>query len=453
MSYSIPVNTQRRDGTTLIELDLGSLDDAHIVAGSKPEGFTPLVFSMPKRDCFNYCCCECSCIQRIPTGFYPIVTSFGRLDDTDHQAGTNCMMPWKRVQKLVTRQLTAFESPIRYVKTQDNIRVSLNAIMVFKITDGVHFVVNIGPEKFDLMLRAHMDEAVRRMASAIPISNLYDMQGQDSEEILAEMNEKFAMHELGVEVLSFTVVSVAMPPDLIMAMQAKTGFGSQTKHLEAEQGLKLQGLDNMMELERLQEEARVERLKVEEEGATQLAEIDIEITGILSKSSKACAASKAEYEEKVQELVNDAELEVVDLNNQRDSVTREVKSVLQKEKIEIRADALMYSREKELEKVTKQAENQAQAKKVVANAEAEASEVLAARRSHDQQMARLKVYEALGRNRKLRIATSQEVAGGANLKASSDEVDELVHLGMRWAKTQLSAPLQQSIPASGGRKR
>merc|ERR1712151_1197351 len=136
---------------------------------------------------------------------------------------------------------------------------------------------------------------------------------------------------------------------------------------------------------------------------------DIAITDVNSKSSQECAAARAEFEEKVQEILNDAELEVQQLNNDRDQINREVTQTLELEKIRISTDALSYSREKQLELVTKQAENKAKAKQVVANAEAEAAEVLAARRKHAQDFARLDVYEALAKNKDLRIASGSEI--------------------------------------------
>merc|ERR1719221_228523 len=194
------------------------------------------------------------------------------------------------------------------------------------------------------------------------------MQGKDSSAILGEMNNFFLIEGLGVRALSFTIVSIEMPDDLVNMWNGQTGFRSQTLQLNAQQALKMQELDNVMELARLKEEATCERLGITEEGANKLAQIDIEITDITSQNSKECAALRAEYEEKVQELMNDAELEVVDLNNVRDRVSREVQARVAKEEVDIDADALMYARDKELEKVIESAKNLAKAKKAVADA-------------------------------------------------------------------------------------
>jgi len=232
-------------------------------------------------------------------------------------------------------------------------------------------------------------------------------------------------------------------------MQDKTGFLSQTLHLDANQRLAMQGLDNVMELQKMDEEGLIRRLEEEETGQKVLAAIDIDIAVLRSTNTKDLALMRAEYEETTQGLMNDAQLEVQDLNNQRDSVTREVEAKTGKEKNELLADAWMYRRTQELEKVMKSAENVAQAKKLVAGAEADAADVLKNRREFEQQLKRLDVFESLAKNNNLRIAGLSEVDAGANLHFTPDGVDHLVQSGLQWAGKQFgAAPLQQ--PLMGG---
>jgi len=226
---------------------------------------------------------------------------------------------------------------------------------------------------------------------------LYDLQGQDTKQLMDTMNVFFAT--LGVAILAFTVRSVKLKDDMVAYMQAKTGFASQKNHLEADQNLKMQGLDNIMELKKITENGQILRIEEEEKGMTILARIDIEIAETKATSKKDLALAKAKYEEEVQEMLNDAQLEVQDLNNQRDSVTREVEAQTGKDKNDILADSWMYRRTQELQKVMKSALNQSQAKKAVAGAEADAASVLEARRQHEQDLKRLEVFKSLAKNR------------------------------------------------------
>lgn len=443
--YTLPAGLEPPEPgeTTLIELAITSLDHAHLIAGSRPEGYTPLVLSLPPRGCAQSV--DCGCCQRIPSGFYPIVSTFGKVDDHKNwEEGCHCMPWWQRCSKLVTRQRSVFNKTIKQVMTKDNILVSIRIMTVFEIDDGNDFIFHMGPGKLDMVLRSYLDEATRRMASTVPVASLYDMKGQDSEQIQDDMNNFFTGQATGVKILSLTVVSVDMPSDLTATLQQLASYTSQTNEAKGEQELRIQGLANNMAIDRLKQEANVENLKEKEKGETELVELTMSITDINSRSSKEVAATKAEYEEEVQKILNDAELEVADLNNQRDTVMRDMEARVAKENNELKAQAWMYARNRDLDKVMESAKNLAEAKQVVANVERDAEEVLAARRSHQQKIERLKVFEALALNPKLRIATSTEVTAGANLSFQRDDLDKVVQGGMQWAKRKLEAPSQYS---------
>jgi len=438
-----------RAGTRLIEKTISSLDDAFEEAN--PSGLNvPLVLKLP----VGIACCpgSCACLARIPSGFYPIVSQFGRFIindeakqdlDQEVEAGGACLPPWKTVEKLITKSVNVFEVPLDSVKTKDNVTAKLDVLIQFQIVHGRTFIEKCGADKLDLLLRAHLDEAVRTMASFKLVKELYDMQGQDEGGIVVEMDKFF--RRLGVSILLFTIRSVQLKADMVAYMQAKTGFASQKNHLEADQRLKLQGLDNTMELKKLQEEGQIRRLEEEEKGQKVLSAIDIGISEIRFTSKKELALARAEYEETVQEMLNDAQLEVQDLNNQRDTVTREVEAQTGKEKNDIMADSWMYRRTQELEKVMKSAMNESAAKKAVAGAEADSAKVLEARREHEQQMKRLDVFEALSKNTQLRIASLSEVKAGANLSFTEDGFDGVVEAGVQFAKDYFQAPMQERM--------
>merc|ERR1712045_965254 len=97
------------------------------------------------------------------------------------------------------------------------------------------------------------------------------------------------------------------------------------------------------------------------------------------------------------------------------------------------------------EKAIAVAANLAKAKEVVAEAEATAAEVQAARRKHEQDLERLKVFEALAKNKGVQIVTTGEVSAGRNLKFGEDKVDKLVDAGMKYAKAYMQQPLQEPL--------
>jgi len=430
---------------------INSLDNASWVAGARPDDYTPVVLTLRQNSCYT-CLCDCSAFQRIPSGFDAIQTQCNRdvYEDEDDEgtgkgayvaagghwtcvmAGANCCLaPWTQVSKLVTHQLVVFECPIADVKTKDHVSVRVDCLVTFKIINGRHFIYKLGPDKLDKYMRASMDECIRTMAIGVDCREFYELQGGDkeTEDLRAEMNVH--LKELGVEVKTFTVKQVFLPQDLAMVLQAKTGFLSQTAHLEAAQQITMQGMENQEEIIKMTEIGKIEQLGVIEQGDNFRSKIEIEITEVNARNKKELSLTKAKYEEEVSNLVNDAELEVQDLNNQRDTVARESESRTAKECNEIKADAYMYARGQQLELVMKQAEMKAEAMQAKSKAEANAAEVIKNRRAHEQAKERLKVYAALSSNKDMRIASSAEVQAAPNMKFSEDSFDKVVHTAVQ----------------------
>ncbi|CAK0798274.1 unnamed protein product, partial [Prorocentrum cordatum] len=137
--------------------------DAHSVAGLTPDNFVPV--SIVPRASHSACCCGCCscCWTSIPSGFSAIVSAWGRdvdgaEDDGTWDPGFHWMCPWHRVSRLVSRQLVIFDTPVKAVKTQDNVPVQLDVLIVFEIVKATDFIYNIGPEKFDDLLRSSQEE-------------------------------------------------------------------------------------------------------------------------------------------------------------------------------------------------------------------------------------------------------------------------------------------------------
>jgi len=55
-----------------------------------------------------------------------------------------------------------------------------------EIVDGKSFVYNVGPEKFDDMLRASEAEVMRGLTNTILLENIYDLHGTDGQGIVDE---------------------------------------------------------------------------------------------------------------------------------------------------------------------------------------------------------------------------------------------------------------------------
>eukprot|EP00929_Paragymnodinium_shiwhaense_P069071 TRINITY_DN34844_c1_g1_i1.p1 TRINITY_DN34844_c1_g1~~TRINITY_DN34844_c1_g1_i1.p1 ORF type:complete len:443 (+),score=171.63 TRINITY_DN34844_c1_g1_i1:98-1426(+) len=428
-----------KEGTTLVEIEIASLDDASAVSGMKPEGYTPLV--LVPQDTFSF-------MRRIPAGFNAIVTAFDA-DKGVYAPGFYCMPPWMRVSYLVSKQLTVFDTPVKDCKTADNVTVNIDVLIVFEITDATKFVYNLGPDKLDGLMRAAQEEALRGMASSVTHDKVFELQGMDTASLVEEMNQKFDAY--GVLVHHFTVKNVRLPVDLMQTMESKTIYISKESQQKMKQELEVLQMDNKSKLVKIQEESEVEQQNATQEAVTAEARIQQEVAGVVSSKEKDIARIDAEKDAQVQQVLSEAEIEVTQLRNQRDQVAREVKAETEKEVIDIMTEAWKYRREKNMQLQSENAANYAQASSVVVEAEMQADDTLGSKRAHEEEKAKLEVYRQVANNSGIRVATSAEV-GARGLNLRDDAVGQVAHAALRYARAKFSEFGEGSDPLLGKKK-
>ncbi|CAK0795067.1 unnamed protein product [Prorocentrum cordatum] len=110
-------------------MQVNHIRDAHSVVGLMPDNFVP-VSIVPKHWNSRFCCgCCCCCWTSVPSGFSAMVSAWGKdlegaEEDGTWEPGFHWMCPWHRVNRLVSRQLIIFDTPVKAVKTADNLDLS-----------------------------------------------------------------------------------------------------------------------------------------------------------------------------------------------------------------------------------------------------------------------------------------------------------------------------------------
>jgi hypothetical protein len=171
LPYKTPVEAVKKDGTTLAEIMIPHVRSAHNVAGMEPEGFVPVVL-VPLSSASNCCCCP-MCWVSIPSGFASIVSRFGadvpgKEPDGTWGPGFHCFMPWYRVNRLVSRQYLIFDTPVKDCKTQDNITVNIDVLIVLEVVNAHSFVYGLGPENLILCSAPHRRRSFAKWPSKYP---------------------------------------------------------------------------------------------------------------------------------------------------------------------------------------------------------------------------------------------------------------------------------------------
>lgn len=444
MPWLSPVNATAKDGTTLAEIVVPHMRDAHLVTGMMPEDFVPIVI-VPvgaAQTCLGVPCCWTA----IPAGFSAIVSRWGadvqgNEPDGTWSPGFKWFCCWHRVNRLVSKQLIIFDTPVKEVKTADHITVNIDVLIVCEIVKADDFIYQLGPEKLDSLLRATQEEVLRSVAYEIPVENIYDLHGHNTEAWVKEMNKMFEKY--GVQIHHFTVRNVQIPTDMAQDFESKTLYQSKTIEKKMKQEEQKMDLSNQEEKSKLKEECDNLRMAAEEEMVTTRAQITKETREVLANTEKDMGMKEAEREAEIADMTATAELEAAKIAAEILAIQRQNKAKIEAEVEKLEAEATAYENSQKA-KSRKEAQSKiAAGKKAVSEAEGEAAEAFSARRRQEQEMARLDILERLANNDQIIITSSLE--NNMGLAPDNSLVTQIAQQGMEAFRMRLAEMTASSV--------
>eukprot|EP00446_Apocalathium_sp_SHHI-4_P051014 CAMPEP_0177364808 /NCGR_PEP_ID=MMETSP0368-20130122/38981_1 /TAXON_ID=447022 ORGANISM="Scrippsiella hangoei-like, Strain SHHI-4" /NCGR_SAMPLE_ID=MMETSP0368 /ASSEMBLY_ACC=CAM_ASM_000363 /LENGTH=461 /DNA_ID=CAMNT_0018827681 /DNA_START=6 /DNA_END=1391 /DNA_ORIENTATION=+ len=440
-----PVYASKKDGTTLIEVHLKHLQDAHGIVGLRPQGnFTPVVLS-PQNSMIKCCIFPCFCVA-IPSGFSAIVTKFGAVVNGDEEdetwsPGCHCFSPLYSVDKLVSRQLITFDTPIKDCKTANFITVNLDVMLQFEIIRAKDFVFKIGAEKFDDYLRASQDEALRTLANQTELKHIFDLCGQNTDHIVQEMNAKFDQY--GVKVHNFTVKNVRIPQEMAADAEEKTLFDSKTTRDHMKQKFDRQRVQIDEAKKKLKEECDNHGMAAEQQAEVVKNQAMKETAEVVSRTSRDIQELEANRDNDILAVVSTAELQDSKQKAQILALEREMNSKTQAECARIRAEAQAYAKQQETDAKIEVAQKMANGKQALSLAEGESSEAFALRRAHQAELKRLDILQEVTLKPLTKIATSQENTVGLN--ADNMAVTQVAQQGLEALRAKFAEVTATSL--------
>jgi regulator of protease activity HflC (stomatin/prohibitin superfamily) len=156
-----------------------------------------------------------SFMVRIPEGVNGLLARGGRYTRTI-SSGSHFIPPWITVMQLVTRREIPFDVPAVEVPTQDNVRVNVDTMVTFSITDPYKFVYSISADDFDQVFQAACQDGLRTTVRQITLDQINDLKRQS----LADFRTSLG---LDVEPYGVTVIKInltyAQPPAEFMRSQ------------------------------------------------------------------------------------------------------------------------------------------------------------------------------------------------------------------------------------------
>lgn len=236
-----------------------------------------------------------SFLVRIPEGAYGLLQSRGKYLRTI-ESGTQILPPWIVVSHLVTRRIIPFEVPVNEAPTQDNVRSTVQVLVMFTISDPYRFVYSISASDFDQIFQAACQNTLRAMVRQISsdeVNNLTRQETSDLREALSRASEPY-----GVQIVKVNIVYARPPEDFVRSQEARQLALLQQMEQAEQQALARRKQTDDETLARQAVIARVEREREELQLQIQQAEIRKHVTELQAEVEELRLAKLQERLEK-----------------------------------------------------------------------------------------------------------------------------------------------------------
>jgi regulator of protease activity HflC (stomatin/prohibitin superfamily) len=151
----------------------------------------------------------------IPEGTNALLAQRGKYLRTSGP-GLYVLSPFVSVTHLVTKREIPFEVPVAEAPTRDNVRASADVMVTFTIADPFRFVYGVSAEDFDRVFQAACQSELRTMIRNMSLSQVNDLTGADTSQVLASLNAKVEPYGVAVQKVNITY---ARPPVEFLASQ------------------------------------------------------------------------------------------------------------------------------------------------------------------------------------------------------------------------------------------
>jgi len=252
-------------------------------------------------------------VLKIPSGVFALMTKYGKYVGI-YQAGRHFLPPWYKVVYMVTRQSTAYNAPVKDCPTADNVMVKVDLLLVFNVEDPEKFVYKLGAEKFGDLLASTAEEAIRSLVRGINHNHAYELRGKGASEMIGSLNEIF--RNFGVVFTSASITNVVLPPDLASALENQTVFEAKKREQEKQQEYQMKVLNDREALSREELNKKNERLSADETANKERQLIMKESAEVASLKEKRLAEIDAEQRANVMQIEAKAKFQAAELDAQ-----------------------------------------------------------------------------------------------------------------------------------------
>mmetsp|Transcript_31007 Transcript_31007/g.37844 ORF Transcript_31007/g.37844 Transcript_31007/m.37844 type:complete len:420 (+) Transcript_31007:126-1385(+) len=339
----------------------------------------------------------------IPSGPYVLWQQWHK-DMGPKSPGVTWFWPsWNRISHIVTRATITYNAPAQDCPTADNVMVNVNLSLTFRIGPDVdaarHFVYRLGAMRFDELLSAECEEAIRGLVYGVTHDKVNDLREEFASGMLLTLNSK--VNTYGIQILNVKITDVRLPKALQERLERTTAF--KTKMAEQEKTH-----ENRIRV--LEDEAAKQLETIRKTNARKIQEIVAERTRYAIKRREMEEQARGEARVKEVQAMSQADVnlkkaqgdEVVSKIKARqdaEALLKKTQAQCQKMKIEADKEAHVMVKNSEAQLRVKEAE--AEAMVLEAEAEAAGAKALEEKRKYELEWARLEILKKIaGHGRK-----------------------------------------------------
>jgi len=133
--------------------------------------------------------------------------------------GNHVIPPWIAVSHLVSAREIPFDCPAVEAPTRDDVRVDMDILLTFRISQPERFVYTISAPDFDQVCQAACLDAVRQLIRRKDSDAILDLSADDEVALAADISEAIARY--GTEVQRVVVTHVRPPTEFMASREAR----------------------------------------------------------------------------------------------------------------------------------------------------------------------------------------------------------------------------------------
>lgn len=226
-----------------------------------------------------------SCISTVPTGHTGILTTFGRVEDSNLPEGVNFHAPWQKVITMTNKEQTFTETNMCFSADLQEVAYTYTVKYSLLSSATPNIYKTVGTDYLNVLIKPQVNNAIKTAFGLAKAENMTEQRNQLQDEINTTV-QTFAT-QYGIEV-SVVIDDFDFSDAYTDAIEAKQ---------VAEQEALRDKTQQEMETERTRQEA--ERTKIQ-------AENDAEIREINANAEAEAALIKAQADYEVAQLEADA---------------------------------------------------------------------------------------------------------------------------------------------------